>query len=151
MGMCIGSGTEAVLSMGQRSQDRAIRQAAGFIHWRCLVRMAFQSRVSVDSFGDYRQFNGELGLHRQDARGRCSFGVPARVLRATRQRVGLGQWRVTERSRLGDRDAVTQVDILDGVEQCHALGPGLLEGLSSADEPHAAGTLVDDGGLNRLL
>src|SRR5690606_22259677 len=50
-----------------------------------------------------------------------------------------------------DGDAVVEVHILDRMKDLDALIHGLLKSLSSCDQAHPAGALVDDGGPNGLL
>lgn len=50
----------------------------------------------------------------------------------------------------GDGDALAEVDVLDGVEQDDAVLHVLLEGLATGNQPHAAGTLVDNRRLDGL-
>ena len=45
---------------------------------------------------------------------------------------------------LCNRDLRIQVNVLDGVKQFDAIFHGTLECFTSADQAHAAGTLVDD-------
>ena len=52
--------------------------------------------------------------------------------------------------RLGDGDALAEVDVLDGVEQDDAVLHVLLEGLATGNQAHAAGTLVDHCRLDGL-
>src|SRR5207244_7284755 len=54
-------------------------------------------------------------------------------------------------ARSSDRDLLVEVDVLDGVEQAHALRHRPLEGLAPGDEAHATRALVDDGGAHRFL
>src|SRR5690606_14143967 len=53
--------------------------------------------------------------------------------------------------RLGDCDGGVQVDVLDDVEQLDTLGHRSLERLAARDQAGAAGALVDDGGLGRVV
>src|SRR5580692_1002994 len=46
----------------------------------------------------------------------------------------------------GYADVFAQVDVLNGVEELHAVGHGALEGFAAADEAGASGALVDYGG-----
>src|SRR4051812_20805148 len=50
----------------------------------------------------------------------------------------------------GDGDVLGQVHILDRVQELDAVLERLLERLASGDEAHAAGTLVDHRGLDRV-
>src|SRR4051795_7172437 len=50
----------------------------------------------------------------------------------------------------GHRDGVVEVDVLDGVQQRHALVHRALERLAAGDEAGAAGALVDHGGPHGL-
>src|SRR5207245_2182338 len=52
---------------------------------------------------------------------------------------------------VGDGYLVHQVNVLDRIQQRHAVFERSLEGLAPGDQAHPAGPLVDDGGLNRLL
>ena len=47
---------------------------------------------------------------------------------------------------LGDGDVFVEIDILDGAEESRPFVHRFLERLSSGDEAHAAGALIDDGG-----
>src|SRR6185369_2993418 len=51
---------------------------------------------------------------------------------------------------LGEADLLAEVDVLNRVQDLHALLHGLLEGLAARDEPGATGALVDDGGERRV-
>src|SRR4051794_16711424 len=66
-----------------------------------------------------------------------------------RRRVGAGSPTRPGR-RSGDRDGLVQVDVLDRVQERHALVHGALERLAAGDQAGAAGALVDDRGLDRL-
>ena len=51
---------------------------------------------------------------------------------------------------LRDVYLLTEVNVLNGVEQCDTLLHRLLESFSAADEPHAASPLVDHRGAYGL-
>ncbi len=50
-----------------------------------------------------------------------------------------------------DGDFFRQVDVLNGVEQFHAVPYGFLKGLTAGNEAHAAGAFIDDSGAYRLV
>jgi len=76
-------------------------------------------------------------------------------------RVGVCAWVITKQEDpaswhpegrwSGDRDGLVEVDVLNSVEQRHAVFHGLLERLASGDEADTAGAFVDDGGCHSIV
>ena len=67
------------------------------------------------------------------------------------RRVCPKRFRPGVQSRSRDRDFLRQIDVLDRVQQRDAFLHRTLERLAAGDQAHAAGALVDDGGLHRFL
>src|SRR2546426_12365416 len=53
-------------------------------------------------------------------------------------------------SLLGHCNLRIEVHVLNQVQQLDAIGHGMLEGLSTADESHSASAFVDHGGSHRI-
>src|SRR5687768_3485263 len=83
------------------------------------------------------------------ARSACSISLAVSSPAATSNspRRGMQQFYQTGS---GDRDVLRKIDVLDRVEQLDALLERALERLAAGDEAHAACTLVDHGGRDRI-
>ena len=52
---------------------------------------------------------------------------------------------------LGQRDALVEIDVLDGVDKIRSLIHWALKGLSTNNEPLSPGSLIDHSGPDRLF
>jgi hypothetical protein len=85
---------------------------------------------------------GRGGVHREES-GKADQSNFAITKNPTRKG---GVWGTREEENSGYGDVFAQVDVLNGVEELHAVGHGALEGFAAADEAGASGALVDYGG-----
>src|ERR1019366_10322934 len=101
---------------------------------------------SVEGSADrMRSWFGSSPAHFRARVSRCHSRKASSVDRSSSLR-GMSSYSITV---LRDGHPVVEVDVLDRVEQMHAVAHRPLECLAPADQPGAAGALVDHGGANR--
>jgi 8-oxo-dGTP pyrophosphatase MutT (NUDIX family) len=132
-----GAGDEEPTEVGARQLGGALEESAG--------------PKLIMSLEHHRGGGGQklrplvVGLARPPPPPRADPRAPGRVSRPPPPRAT-----PPRRRRLRDRDVLRKIDVLDRLQQRRPLLDRPLERLAAADEAHAAGALVDDGGLHRL-